>query len=428
MFTTLILIACTLTAQSPQSAGDDLKTEVRRLVRQLDSDELAQRNAAEEALIQKGPAVLDLLPESTDRLSAEVRERLARVRQSLQQAAVESTLKSSLITLRADRMPLSKALAAMQELSGNKIIDYREQFNQPATDPILKVNFDKTPFWQALDQLLDQADLTVYPFADTPGVNIVARAVGQSPRAETAVYSGPFRFEPVRLVAQRDLDDLSDLKSSSLRLTIEAAWEPRIKPIVLIQRLADVQAIDDRQKPLKVESSDAEIEVPVDGWKSAVELTVPFALPPREAKEIALLKGKLTAIIPGRIAEFRFDDLLKAKNVEKRQAGVSVTLELVRQNNEAWEVLVRARFDQPGDALASHRGWIFRNEAYLETPDGKPVAYDTMETTRQTKNEIGVSYIFMLDKPPADMKFIYKTPGAILSTTFDYEIRNLKLP
>jgi hypothetical protein len=425
MFTGLMLIAWSLAGDPSQAAIDDLKQEIRRLVRQLDSDELAQRNAAEEALIGKGPAALDLLPEPTDRTSAEVRERLARVRQKLQQAAVESSAKPSLITLDADAMPLSKVLAALEEQSGNKIVDYRERFGQPASDPALKVHFDKTPFWQALDQVLDQANLTVYPYADDPGLNIVGRALGQTLRVKNAVYAGPFRFEPTRLDAQRDL---SNPKASILRLTIEAAWEPRLKPISLAQRLADVQAIDDRSGRLKVESEEAEIEVPVEGLKSAVELALPFALPPREAKEIARVKGKITASIPGRIEKFRFDDLLKAKNVEKRLAGVTVTLEQVRRNNEAWEVLVRARFDEPGDALASHRGWIFRNEAYLEGPDGKPIAYDTMETTLQTKNEVGVSYIFVLDKPPANLKFIYKTPIAIIGAVVEYELRDLKLP
>ncbi len=55
MFTGLMLIAMSLAGQASQAASDDLKEEVRRLVRQLDSDELAQRNAAEEALIGKGP-------------------------------------------------------------------------------------------------------------------------------------------------------------------------------------------------------------------------------------------------------------------------------------------------------------------------------------------------------------------------------------
>jgi len=425
MFTGLMLIAWSLAGEPLPSASDDLKQEVRRLVHELDSDELAQRNAAEETLIGKGPAALDLLPAPTDRTSAEVRERLARVRQKLQQAAVESSVKPSLIMLDAESMPLSKVLSALEEQSGNKIVDYRERFGQPASDPALKVHFDKTPFWQALDQVLDQANLTVYPYADEPGLNIVGRALGQTLRVQNAVYAGPFRFEPTRLDAQRDL---SNSKASVLRLTIEVAWEPRLKPISLAQRLTDVQAIDDRSGRLKVESEEAEIEVPVEGLKSAVELTLPFALPPREAKAIARVKGKITASIPGRIEEFRFDDLLKAKNVEKHLAGVTVTLEQVRRNNDAWEVFVRARFDEPGDALASHRGWIFRNEAYLEGADGKPIAYDTMETTLQTKNEVGVSYIFVLDKPPANMKFVYKTPGAIIGAGVEYELRDLKLP
>jgi hypothetical protein len=425
MFTGLMLIAWSLAGEPLPSASDDLKQEVRRLVHELDSDELAQRNAAEETLIGKGPAALDLLPAPTDRTSAEVRERLARVRQKLQQAAVESSVKPSLIMLDAESMPLSKVLSALEEQSGNKIVDYRERFGQPASDPALKVHFDKTPFWQALDQVLDQANLTVYPYADEPGLNIVGRALGQTLRVQNAVYAGPFRFEPTRLDAQRDL---SNSKASVLRLTIEVAWEPRLKPISLAQRLTDVQAIDDRSGRLKVESEEAEIEVPVEGLKSAVELTLPFALPPREAKAIARVKGKITASIPGRIEEFRFDDLLKAKNVEKHLAGVTVTLEQVRRNNDAWEVFVRARFDEPGDALASHRGWIFRNEAYLQGADGKPIAYDTMETTLQTKNEVGVSYIFVLDKPPANMKFVYKTPGAIIGAGVEYELRDLKLP
>ncbi len=425
MFTGLMLIACSLAGQAPQATKEDMKDEVRRLVRQLDADELAQRNAAEEALVKIGPAALELLPAATERLSAEARERLARVRQKLEQAAVESAVKPTLITLDGDAMPLSKALAALSEQSGNKITDYREQFGQAASDPTLKVHFNKTPFWQALDQVLDQANLTVYPFGDEPGLNIVGRGVGQTLRGQNAVYAGPFRFEPVRLDAQ---SDLRDQKGSILKLIVEAAWEPRLKPISLVERLADVEAVDNRSKRLKVESEEAEIEAPVEGQKSAVELTLPFVLPPREAKEIARVKGKITATIPGRIEEFRFDNLLAAKNVEKRMAGVTVTLEQVRKNNEAWEVFVRARFDDAGDALASHRGWIFRNEAYLEGPDGKPIAYDTMETNLQTKDEVGVSYIFVLDKPPDDMKFVYKTPGAILGTKVEYEIRNLALP
>ncbi len=425
MFTGLILTAWILAGEPAAPKSDDLKPEILRLVRQLDSDELSQRDAAEQALIGKGPSVLDLLPADNQRASAEVRERLRRIRQKLQQLAVAATLKPALVTLHADALPLSKILVALEEQSGNKIVDYRAQFGQAAADPALKVDFDKTPFWQALDEVLDQAGMTIYPYSDQPGLNLVNRSREQSPRSKNVCYSGPFRFEPMLLVAQRDL---SDPQAASLRMVIEAVWEPRLKPIMLLERLAHVEAVDDRRQPLTVQNPDAEMEVPVDGLKSAVELNISFALPPREVKEIARVKGKLSAVVAGKIEEFSFDDLLQAKNVEKRTAGVTVTLEQVRQDNNAWEVFLRVRFDEPGDALASHRGWIFRNIAYLQGPDGKPIAFQRQETTRQTKNEIGMMYVFLLDKPPADLKFIYQTPGAILNAEVEYEFHNLKLP
>ncbi len=40
MFTYLMLIAWSIAGQAPQPAAEDLKTEIRRLVRQLDADGL----------------------------------------------------------------------------------------------------------------------------------------------------------------------------------------------------------------------------------------------------------------------------------------------------------------------------------------------------------------------------------------------------
>jgi hypothetical protein len=91
-------------------------------------------------------------------------------------------------------------------------------------------------------------------------------------------------------------------------------------------------------------------------------------------------------------------------------------------------VRMRVKFDEAGDALASHRGWIFRNEAFLEDPDGEQIPCDTLETTMQTRDEVGLAYLFVLDEPPAKLKFVYKTPGAILGKTFQYELKDIPLP
>jgi hypothetical protein len=427
MLTTIMLVACCLSADPTPPASpvnEELKTDIRRLVRKLDADQLAEREAAEQSLLDKGPPALDFLPEVDDKTTAEVRVRLTRVKQKFQQAMAEAAVKPSLITLKDDAMPFSKAIIAIGEQSGNKIEDHREKFGQPVTDPNVKVNFEKTPFWQALDDVLDQAGLTLYPFAEGAGLNVVAKGEKQLPLGKSASYAGPFRLLPTQAMATRELRTDA---GASLNISIETAWEPRLKPIAIRQKMQDIEAVDDKGNALKIEG-EADLEVPVDGSRSAVELMLPFVAPPRDVKEIASIKGKLSAIIPGKVETFQFDNLLKAKNVEKHIAGVTVTLEGVQQNNEAWEIRVLVKFDEAGDALASHRGWIFQNEAYLEGADGKPIAYDAFETTRQGKDEVGVAYIFSLEKPPEKMKFTYKTPAALFAPTFEYELKNIKLP
>ena len=114
-----VLLLCSLLAgQIAASGGEDLKAEVRRLVRQLDAPQLAQREAAEAELLRRGPAVLDLLPPADDRTSAEVQQRLGRIRQQLQQAAADAVAKASTITLHADAMPLSEILRGVPRAVG----------------------------------------------------------------------------------------------------------------------------------------------------------------------------------------------------------------------------------------------------------------------------------------------------------------------
>ncbi len=423
MFGSLLLGGGVLLAQAA-TADVDLQLEVRRLVRQLNAPQLAQRETAEQDLLKLGPPVLDLLPRISDRTPAEVKQRLGRVRQKLQQAVAESAVRPSRITLHGEAVPLSEAIAALEKQSGNKIVDFRRQFGQPTTDPPLQLDFDDVPFWEALDGILDRAELSVYGFGEQGAISLVARSTGQLPRSEGVEYSGPLRFEPIRIIASRDLRDPA---GESLRLTLAVAWEPRLKPIRLTQRMADLSAIDQHGDPLALDDSRAELNVPTGGAAS-VELTLPLKLPPRQVTEIASLRGKLLAMIPGKVETFTFSDLLTAKNLQQRTAGVTVTLVRVRRNNTVWQVDVRVRFDEAGGALASHLGWIYDNDAYLEDPDGKPIAYDSQEFTRQAKNEVAVAYIFVLKQPPENHKFIYKTPAVIVATEFDYEIKGVKLP
>ncbi|MFZ5830119.1 MAG: hypothetical protein ACOY3P_08525 [Planctomycetota bacterium] len=399
--------------------------EIRRLLRRLDAAELAEREAAETALVELGPAALDFLPQPDATESPEVRQRLQRIVQKLQQRAAEEGAQPSKITLDVSQMPLSKVLAALSEQSGNMIVDYRREFGQEATDRPLTLRFKQTPFWSALDQMLDQAELTVYPYGPDRGIYLVARGDRQYSRLFHAAYAGPFRIEAAEILAKRDLRRED---GNSLMLNLDIAWEPRLKPIGLRQRIEDLEAFNEERQPLRLASQDAELEVAARADTAVTTLVIPFELPDRRVQRLASLRGKLRVMLPGKTETFRFDKLKDAQAVEKRQAGVTVTLDEVRKNNDLWQVYMRVRYDEAGDALQSHRGWIFQNEAYLVDPQGKQLPYDILETTRQTENEVGIAYGFVLDGSPEQYEFVYQTPGALVAAEFDYQLKDIKLP
>jgi hypothetical protein len=423
MSSSLLLATCLLMAQLP--AEDSLQITVRRLVRQLDAPRLIERDEAEARLIGLGPDVVRLLPGVTAGTPAEVKQRLQRIRQKLEGTAARSAGEPSLVTLHARAEPLGQLLAAISRQTGNKIVDARQQLGHPQDDPPLSVDFQKTAFWPALDQILDLAGLTVYPYGEADAVSIVARSKGQAMRAKHGIYCGPFRLEPIRVLSERDLREPDN---QSLRLTLEVLWEPRLKPIDLKLPLASLVMVDGEGNRLEADDRRAELEVPVTPGVTAAELTLPLVLPPRDVKQISRLQGVLTTLLPGKVETFRFDHLTTAANVEKRIANTTVILERVHKNEAAWEARILVRFDRASGALESHRGWILQNEAYLEGPDGKPIPYGTMETTRQTDNEIGIAYLFNLEAPPERLSFVYKSPGAILPASFDFSIKGIALP
>jgi hypothetical protein len=402
----------------------ELERQVQKLLKDLLSDQQAVRDEAEAKLVELGSDVLELLPETDENTPAVLRLRLDRVRDKLQRQFAEQAGKASPITLQGE-MPLSKVLAALQQQSRNKIVDYREQLNQEATDPMLKVAFDNTPFWAALDDVLDQASLTLYGYPEERAIAVVARPEDESPHKDRPIsYSGPFRFEVTQLESRRSY---RNPQNHLLQVKIEVFWEPRLAPISLQLALDGLAATDEHGKAIAVAGEGVRgEEVTADSFST--ELVLPLALPDRETRKIVSLKGKMEIIVPGRVETFRFDKLLAGRPLEQRRAGVVVGLDRVRKNNEAWEMRVIVRFDEAQGALQSHRDWVFNNELWLETPDKKRLVPDGTETVRRTESEVGVAYYFDLPKGPQGHTLVYRTAVVIMALPVEFEVKELALP
>ncbi len=414
-----------LLAQADATASEDLELQVRRLVRQLDARQLAERDAAEKALLELGPDVLELLPQGDQRVSAEVAQRVARIRSRLERAMAEAAGRASRVTLQGE-LTLREAAAKIEEQTGNRIVLKIPGVGpDEQAGPKLSLEVDDLPFWQALDRVLDQAGLDVYAYGEPKGVHLVPRPPEAAPRSDRASYSGPFRFEAISVQAMRDL---RRPEGGSLRVVLEIAWEPRLAPVSLMQPMAEVSAVDENGEPVPVDTRQAVSEIPVLPEATTVQLEIPLELPPRDVQRIARLQGALTALLPSKVESFRFGDLTGDEKSEKRVAGVTVALERVRENRGRWEIRLLVRFDKAKGALESHRTWIEDNEVYLETPEGEKIAWAMSVPTRQTENEVGMAYYFVVEGPLTGHTLVYKTPAMILSKDFDYELEDIPLP
>ncbi len=421
--------AAAATEAAPAEAKKaELAPKVKELLKQLDSSEQTQREAAEKALIELGPDVIPLLPSVGPKTPAEVKNRLSRVRSALSVAAVEFNAKPSMVTLNGV-MKVPEAFEAISKQTGNKLIDQNRQFAaQELPSPTIKVTLDNVPFWEALDTVLDHAEMTVNSFVeDESALAYAARGEDAVPRIGRGYYSGVFRLEPVRVQSSRDLRNSS---ARSLKITLDVAWEPRIRPVVLQLPLSELSAKDEKGELMVIDGSEGNLEIPVEGKNAGVEIELPLGLPSRDIKQVAKLKGKITAVVLGRVETFEFADIEKAKGIDQERGGVTVTLDQCRRNDELFDAEVRVKFGAASKALESHRGWIYNNESYLLDPKGNMIENAGLEANLLDDSEVGLSYKFDLGdvKSLAGYRFVYKTPADILNVPVDFELQGIDLP
>lgn len=411
-------------APAAPTAPDAIAVQVKQLVQQLDAREKTAREAAEQSLFDLGPKALEHLPEPTARMSAEVKQRLARVRGKLEKAQADSNKEATRVTL-SDEMKLSEAIDAIGKQTGNALYLSLSGEDDAPGDKKFTFAIQDEPFWQALDKVLDQAELSVNAYGDQTGLAIVQRGEMGSKRVGQAVYLQAFRFAPLDISATRDF---ASGVGNSMQLQLEAAWEPRLRPVIVTVPMSAVQVTDDQGKTLAVQGAEQEFELPVGPGQSTVNLQLGFDLPDRAARKLTSVKGRLNALLPGRLETFTFPKIDKAKKTSQTKAGVTVTIEEVWKNNDAWEVRVLTRFEDAAGSLQSHLNWVYNNEAKLISPDGEEIAYDSLETISEDENEVGMAYIFARERGLADHTFVYRTPTTVTEVALDFELTDLDLP
>lgn len=402
----------------PKVERDVLEKKVAKLSSDLDSPKQAIRDQAEAELITLGPVVIEFLPPIGADASAEWKMRIDRLRDTLGKLEMQEFTMPSTVTL-SGSMTGRQALTKIAEETGNTI----NVGDAPNLDREVVTDFDSTPFWEAFDEVVDQLELTVSG-GDGENIQLVPRAANAPFRIAAAGYSGVFRMEP--LTVQKTYQ-LQDPAQSTLQIQVLLSWEPRLAPVFVKFPMEAMELICDDGQVLQSKMNAEETEfVPTGG--SQLQVALNFVLPERKAKKILRWNGKVFVSIPGKPATLEFDELMKEGKKTATVGNLKVVLEKARKNRDIYEVLVGISLDSPGQTAEAFRGWTNTHEAFLMDKNNKRLEHVGWSTTRMNDKEIGLSYLFDIEKGLEGCKFMYRAPGSVVDQTAEFELEDVPLP
>ena len=411
---------------APVQADDLLlRDAVAGLVQKLDAADPADRDEAEKALIKLGHAALEYLPKEDDRdLSAEQTLRLGRIIPLLWESKAHASVEGSKVLIEQKTMLLSDFLTLFQTKTGNTFVDLRPDLKQKTTDPEVQLSLGEQPFWATLDKAMADAGFVLYP--NQPG-----RAIGFAQGATVAspvYYSGAFRFRLDRVIARRDFGVANEVPSCQFDMTLQV--EPRLHPI-------QIQLVGETCRAKGSDGSDLAYLGPQRAFMTfedeSIQLTIPlrFQSPPRSVSSVRELKGSLDVLLPSQKAKLQFDDLAKAKDVTKNEAGLVVTLREFDTSEEGvWAARLIVERKTAERETESHLQTEMKNELFLQASDGRRVIQDGgMNAQDLGDGRIEYEYLFV-DVPGTvhDYKLVAEIPAGLVRASIPFEFTDVHLP
>jgi hypothetical protein len=395
--------------------------DVRKVLRDLDADELQTRDAAEKRLIEMGPTVLAFLPEESSRTSGEMKVRLQRIRQALQQDDIETFFEASLVTLQG-KLKLRDAIQQISSQTGNDIkLDSADSMEGVEVE----LAAQEAPFWSVMNDVMSQAKLQVNAFGTTQGELVLSPGMQENPAAPPIFTTGPFRMEVVS--AQSTLPFRSPI-GGQLDLSINLTWEPRLKPVFAQLPMASVSAELVGGKTLKSSNPQAAPEIPLNLGGCSTQIDLQLERPSRSESRIEKLAGEVVIAVPSDRHQYEFVKFGNGARQTEKYGDVTVTLEGARRNGSVYEMRVFVEFRDSQGALDSFRGWILSNEAYLLDAKQTRMENVGLQTYAITPNAVGIAYLFQINDDPDKYKLVYESPGAITKQTIRYELKDIELP
>lgn len=396
--------------------------EMRKLLRDLDSAELATRDAAEKRLIELGPGVVPYLPEISSNTSGEMKIRLQRIRDQLQTSNIKTFFEASLVTLQG-KMKAAEAIAQITEQTGNKITLANPE---AAAGVEVELMADKQPFWEVIEELLEQGKLRINTFSGTEGLSLIPE-YGEIETPRPAAYiNGPFHVE---ILSVHSTLPFGSPLPGQLDISLAVSWEPRLKPVYVQLPMSQMKAkIAESDEELAPTNPQAAPEIPLNTSGSSTQIDLQFERPPRSAGTLEKISGEFVVAIPGEKHKFVFEKFATGKRKSEKFGEVNVILENARRNGSVYELRILTEFARAEGALDSFRGWILSNRAYLLDAKQNRLENVGFQTYTISSEAVGVAFLFQINGDPNDYTLVYESPGMITRQSVPFEIQDVDLP
>ena len=331
-------------------------------------------------------------------------------------ATGQERLAPSEVVFATPALTLNEALAQLQKQTGNPIRDERSS----AANPRITLGQQKYAFWQALDAIAKEANVT---YTTAGGITLVDRPY----RAARVHYSGPFRFAFKRISVNRD----EDTRTRLCNVAFDVAWEPRVRLLFFNFEGGESAFRRDTQGAVVKNKLEAQAAQKVSGRGSA-ELELSFPAPDRKVTHLDLVQGNIKILGASKVLEFQIAKLDGLTHAE--QEGVKVRAKLTGKSSTRWDVTLEV--EHPAGALPKLQSF---EEAQLQEFIHQRVwlAWNGGEQEKTSEEELasgkGIKVHFVFKKgqaPPKDatVTLHFRTPNRVTYFAAPFEFKDLALP
>lgn len=205
--------------------------------------------------------------------------------------------------------------------------------------------------------------------------------------------------------------------------TVETKWSKEVFPIRFKYPMNEVSAIDPNGNKLLPESPKAKLEAPVNPGQFTTSLR--FALESKLNAETSdfVLTAKPEALLAIRPQVFSFDNPLEIPRTELRKGELRITLETAYQDGEETRVRARIHFENPYDAIQSHRNWVLDNPALLHLEGGEPLEAKRYRSLKRTEIELILEYVYIVPKNTKIVRWTYESPSMFREEPIEIELK-----